>query len=229
MRPSDQTRGRSPLAGPVVASSLSRVRRFCNPTDRSLPGSSVHGILQARILEWVVISFSRESSRPRDLTYVSCIGRRVLSRRATWEAPGWAYLVLLSMMTLASWGLLILDKWGRVALQPELTTDTLLLRVPLKTDCVLSYPTNEVGQCPGGSLELPLGPPRQLGQVQRRHRASTLGDQRPLAVLEGGVGLCHQVPPAGGEAPESLLGLSTTWHLLGHQSDSLNIINTESL
>ena len=41
--------------------------------DRSLPGSSVHGIFQARILEWVAISFSRRSSQPRDWTWVSCI------------------------------------------------------------------------------------------------------------------------------------------------------------
>ena len=37
----------------------------CDPVDCSLPGSSVHGILQARILEWVTISFSRGSSQPR--------------------------------------------------------------------------------------------------------------------------------------------------------------------
>ena len=49
---------------------------LCNPVDCSLPGSSVHGILQARILEWVTISFSRGSSRPRDQTWVSCIGGR---------------------------------------------------------------------------------------------------------------------------------------------------------
>ena len=48
-----------------------------NPMDCSLPGSSIHGIFQARILEWVVISFSRRSSRPRDWTQISCIvGRR---------------------------------------------------------------------------------------------------------------------------------------------------------
>ena len=49
--------------------------------EPSLPGSSVHGILQARILEWVAISFSRRSSLPRDRTRVfciSCIGRRIL-------------------------------------------------------------------------------------------------------------------------------------------------------
>ena len=38
---------------------------LCNPMDYSPPGSSVHGILQARILEWVAISFSRGSSEPR--------------------------------------------------------------------------------------------------------------------------------------------------------------------
>ena len=45
----------------------------CNPIDCSPPGFSVHGILQARILEWVAISFSRGSSQPRDRTRVSCI------------------------------------------------------------------------------------------------------------------------------------------------------------
>ena len=39
------------------------------------PGSSVHGIFQARILEWVAICYSRESSQPRDQTQISCIGR----------------------------------------------------------------------------------------------------------------------------------------------------------
>ena len=50
---------------------------LCDPVDCSLPGSSLYGILQARVLEWVAISFSRGSSRPRYLTRVSCIpGRR---------------------------------------------------------------------------------------------------------------------------------------------------------
>ena len=46
---------------------------LCDPVDCSPPGSSIHGILQARILEWVAISFSRESSQHRDLTQVSHI------------------------------------------------------------------------------------------------------------------------------------------------------------
>ena len=45
---------------------------LCNPVDCCLPGSSVHGILQARILEWVSIPFSRASSPPRDRICVSC-------------------------------------------------------------------------------------------------------------------------------------------------------------
>ena len=46
---------------------------LCNPGDCSLPGFSIHGIFQARVLEWVAISFSRGFSRPRDRTRVSCI------------------------------------------------------------------------------------------------------------------------------------------------------------
>ena len=46
--------------------------------DCSPPGSSVHGISQARLLEWVAISFSRGSSRPRDQTWVSWVGRQIL-------------------------------------------------------------------------------------------------------------------------------------------------------
>ena len=54
---------------------------LCYSMDHSPQGSSVHGILQARILEWVAMSSSRGSSRPRDWTHIyriSCIGRQVL-------------------------------------------------------------------------------------------------------------------------------------------------------
>ena len=63
----------------VVVESLSSVRYFV-----TLPGSSVHGIFQARILEWVAVSFSRNQTR--DQTPVSFIGRQTLYRWATWEA-----------------------------------------------------------------------------------------------------------------------------------------------
>ena len=51
---------------------------LCDPMDYSLPSSSIHGILQARVLEWVAISFSRGSSWPGDWTQVSCIAGRFL-------------------------------------------------------------------------------------------------------------------------------------------------------
>ena len=56
---------------------------LCDPMDSSPPGSSVHGILQARILEWVAIPFSRGSCQPRDQTQVSCITNRFFIVRAT--------------------------------------------------------------------------------------------------------------------------------------------------
>ena len=59
---------------------------LCDPMDCSLPGFSVHGILQARILEWVTVSFSRGSSRPRDRTQVSRIGGGRFNLWATREA-----------------------------------------------------------------------------------------------------------------------------------------------
>ena len=49
---------------------------LCDPTDCTLPGSSVYGILQARILEWIAIPFSRGSFRPRDQTRIACIAGR---------------------------------------------------------------------------------------------------------------------------------------------------------
>ena len=58
---------------------LSHVWTLCNTMGCSQPGSFVHGIFQARILEWVAIFFSRGSSPPRDGTQVSCIGRRILN------------------------------------------------------------------------------------------------------------------------------------------------------
>ena len=64
---------------------LSHVQ-LCDPMDFSLPGSSVHGISQARIWKWVAVSFSRGSSQPTNQTRVSCTGSRILYRWATREA-----------------------------------------------------------------------------------------------------------------------------------------------
>ena len=63
---------------------------LCDPMDYSLPVSSVHGIFQARVLEWAAISFSRGSFQPRDWTHISCISSiagRVFYHLTTWEAP----------------------------------------------------------------------------------------------------------------------------------------------
>ena len=65
----------------MQAKSLQSCLPLCDHVDWGPPGSSIHGILQARILEWVAISSSRGSSRPRDqahVSYVSSIGRQVL-------------------------------------------------------------------------------------------------------------------------------------------------------
>ena len=62
----------------VCAKSPQLCYTLCNPVDCNAPGSLVHGILQARILEWVAFSSSRGSSQPRDRTHVSCIGGQIL-------------------------------------------------------------------------------------------------------------------------------------------------------
>ena len=64
----------SPWSCKVKASEVA----VCDPMDCSQPGSSIHGILLARILHWVAIPFSWGTSQPREQTHVSCIGRRIL-------------------------------------------------------------------------------------------------------------------------------------------------------
>ena len=72
--------GSSPLVPPgkpytkLAAKTLQSCPTLCDPIDGSPPGSSVHGILQARILEWVAISSFRGCFQPRDQIHVSCLG-----------------------------------------------------------------------------------------------------------------------------------------------------------
>ena len=68
---------------------------LCTPMNCNLPGSSVHGIFQGRMLEWVAISYSGWSSLPRNWTCVSCIGRNTLYHSATWEVSCCFYLLNL--------------------------------------------------------------------------------------------------------------------------------------
>ena len=84
---------------------LSHVQ-LCDPMGYSPPGSSIYGILQARILVWVAISSSKGSSRPRDWTRascVSCISRRVLYHWTTWEANDVAPPFSLETLLLETW------------------------------------------------------------------------------------------------------------------------------
>ena len=69
---------------------------LCDPMDCSLPGSSLPGILQARILEWVAVPFSRRSSPPRDRAQVFCV-----SCIGSWVLYHWSYL--WNSNTLATW------------------------------------------------------------------------------------------------------------------------------
>ena len=69
---------------------------LCDPMDCSPPGSFVHGILQARMLKWVAISFSRGSSWPRGWTQVSCIAGRLFTDWATRELFYWKKLIFNS-------------------------------------------------------------------------------------------------------------------------------------
>ena len=74
----------------MPAKSLQSCLTLCDPMEDSPPGFSVHGILQARILEWVAISSSRGSSQPRDRTcisYVSYIGKQVVYHQRQLGSP----------------------------------------------------------------------------------------------------------------------------------------------
>ena len=65
--------GSLPLMPPVCAQSLQSCLTLYDPMDSSPTGSSVHGVVLARILEWVAISSSRGSSQTRDRTLISCV------------------------------------------------------------------------------------------------------------------------------------------------------------
>ena len=93
-----------------AANLLQSCPTLCDPLDSSPPGFSVHGILQARILEWVAISFSGRSSPPRDRTQVSHIAGRCFTVWATREAifslllTKFAFQVFLPFLLLLSVG-----------------------------------------------------------------------------------------------------------------------------
>ena len=83
---------------------------LCDPMDCGLPGSSVHGILQARILEWVAIPFSGGSSQPRDGARVSCLAGRFFTIWAKGKTHRW---------WLQPQNLKMLDPWKKSYDQPR--------------------------------------------------------------------------------------------------------------
>ena len=93
-----------------MLSRLCCVWLFVTPIDCSPPGCSVHGILQARILEWVVMPFSRGSSRPKDQTRVSCVscfGREVFYHLAP---PGKPLILHIKMVNMFFTTIFFLNK-----------------------------------------------------------------------------------------------------------------------
>ena len=90
---------------------------LCNPVDCSLAGSSAHGIFQARKLEWVVISFSRGSSRPRDQTkvFLQCRKPRFdpLVRKIPWRRKWQPTPVFLPGESHGQRSLVGYSPWGR--------------------------------------------------------------------------------------------------------------------
>ena len=70
---------------------------LCNPMDGSPPGSSVHGILQARILEWVAMPFSRRSSQPRGQTHVFATPWSAAHQASLSITNSWSLLKLMSI------------------------------------------------------------------------------------------------------------------------------------
>ena len=72
---------------------------LCGPMNYSPLGSSIHGILQARRLEWVAIPFSRRSSRPRCQTWVSCLADRCFAIWATRELMTYYLLFIIFILT----------------------------------------------------------------------------------------------------------------------------------
>ena len=78
---------------------------LCDPVDCSPPGSPIHGISQARVLEWVAIPFSRGSSWLRNWNCILCSGRQTLYHRVTWEVPLGSWSDLGEVMLILFFGL----------------------------------------------------------------------------------------------------------------------------
>ena len=93
--------------------------------DYSLPGSSVHGISQAKILEWAAIFFSRGSSQPKDQTPISCIGRQILHQKTTWAQPVY---IIFHLIRLAYKSFILVSLYVFIFLYSEIEKCCFLLK-----------------------------------------------------------------------------------------------------
>ena len=106
---------------------------LCDSMDCSPPGSSVHGNLQARLLEWITISYSRGSSQPRDGTHISYIGRWVLYCLASRKEP-----LLIEKIIITSQKKLHLQKVRDQ--KGELSYPVMIARVQQEEERLLFFP-----------------------------------------------------------------------------------------
>ena len=108
-----------------------------DPIDCSPPGSSVHGILQGRILKWVAISSTRGSSQPRDQTHISCVSC-ITGRFFTWWAIREALYIFILPVEPDSYQPRSIS-WARVTLKthdPDTCRPSGQLRASSPSDCV---------------------------------------------------------------------------------------------
>ena len=150
----------------VLSSSLSHVW-LCDPVDCSPPDSSVHGILQATILEWVAIPLSRGSSRPRDQTRVSCTTGRFFTIWATREAL-LSLLWLISIISRAEWTFQISSHRPKGNWRcPEAHTPVPRSTCPLK--CSSRWISLPAGVCLGNPLNCKHSPSLYCQPRSRSH------------------------------------------------------------
>ena len=115
---------------------------FSTPWTES-GGFSVHGISQARILQWVTISFSRGSSSPRGQTHISCIGRQILYHWATREAHVLFYIVIKLNSWAGSRGCW-LGRWEPLMLGSQPNVDLILVLILSMEDSLNHWATGGV-------------------------------------------------------------------------------------
>ena len=122
----------------VVQSLSAKCPTLCNPMDYSPPGSSAHGISQARILELVAISFSKGSSQTRDQTCLSCTGRQILNLQLSHQGSPRKELITCfkGLLCAAPWaGHCVLRVSFRVMLLQSEQTEQKLSRCPCTRVC----------------------------------------------------------------------------------------------